>query len=228
MAHIQSPDHFRNRTEIALEIVDSKKYIPTNSPDVRPIVFDEEILNATLLNINLNIKFFEKFLFGLGLSNDIGLNMTTEYQFFDFSQNDSGWISSFFSSVNLTQRSPGNSNSKDQIPIKNYRWSGGVQSVNGGFSLGYKMNQFFMSYLGFAHNQTWINTRIQQYPNSDGSDLGGIYNQYYDIYSRSVGFGLQCTYKKFYFKPQIDIIDFQTKNKNEQFILSSISFVITE
>ena len=232
LAHIQSPDHFRNRAEIRLDIENSKIYVPTNGPDNRPIVYDEEILNSMLMNLNVNIRFFEKFIFGLGLTNDVGFNLIAEYQLFDFSKDHNGWISSAYLNANVTGRSRqennSNSSADPKIPEKYYRSSGGLQSVNGGLSLGYKINQHVTPYVGFAHNQTWIYTRIEQYKNADGSNLGGIYNQYYDIYSRSVGFGFQIAFKKYYLKPQLDFVDFQSRNKNEQYLLSSVTLAITE
>jgi hypothetical protein len=230
LAHIQAPDRFNNKAEIILNIEKSKNYVPTNNPDNRPLVFDEEVLNSVLMNLNVNVRFFEKVIFGLGLTNDIGLNLVAECQLFDISKNNKGWISSVYSNVNLTSRGEGNSNSSNdpQIPKKYYKFSGGMQSVNGGLSLGYKINQYVTPYIGFAHNQTWIYTRIEQYKNADSSSLGGIYDQYYDVYSRSVGFGFQIVLKKYDLKPQLDFVDFQSRNKNEQYVLSSITLAITE
>lgn len=222
-AQIQSPDRFRSSGHIGIGLSDSKQYVPTTDRDGNPLVFDSEVLNSMVMNTSLDIVLKKKFIFGLGLTSDIGFNIISEYQLFDLTENDVGFVSSIYSNVNLTDRSRP-ANPSDKIPKEYNKWSGGVQSVNAGLSFGYRFNPNLTTYIGIAHNQTWINTKIEQFVNSNVGNSGGIYSEYFDVYSRSIGFGLEYHLLDVYLKPQIDFVNFQTKSGIEQnFVLSSIS-----
>lgn len=222
-AQIQSPDRFRSSGHIGIGLSDSKQYVPTTDRDGNPLVFDSEVLNSMVMNTSLDIVFKKKFLFGLGLTSDGGYNIISEYQLFDLTENDLGFVSSFFSNVNLTHRSS-TPNQSEKVPKENNKWFGGVQSVNGGISLGYRSNPNLTTYVGIALNQTWIHTAIEQFGSQSIPNSGGMYNEYFDVYSRSIGFGLEYHLLDVYLKPQVDFVNFQTKSGIEQnFVLSSIS-----
>lgn len=227
MSHIQSPDRFRSGGHVGLELSDSKQYVPTNDRDGNPIVFDSEVLNSMVLNMSADVIFFKKFIFGLGLSSDIGVNIVSEYQLFDLTAEGIGFMSSVYSNVNLTDRS--NPQGVTKIPKENNKWSGGVQSVNGGWSLGYRFNPNLTTYVGIAYNQTWINTKIEQFVSPSESDSGRIYYEYFDVYSRSLGFGIEFIKGPIYLKPQIEFVNFQPKSGFEQnFVMSSLSLGFLE
>lgn len=222
-AQIQSPDRFRSSGHIGIGLSDSKQYVPTTNRDGNPLVFDSEILNSMVMNTSLDLVFKKKFIFGLGLTSDGGLNIISEYQLFDLTEDDVGYVSSIYSNVNLSHKS-GYPNQSEKIPKEHNKWWGGSQSVNGGLSSGYRFNPNLTTYVGIAINQTWMHTAIEQFANTNNGNLGGIYNEYFDVYSRAIGFGLEYHLRNIYFKPQLDFVNFQTKTGIEQnFVLSSIS-----
>lgn len=230
LANVKSPEVIRKtQKQINFSYIQAKKIVSTDDASQRPPVFVNTVEGSLgLYNADFNYGLFDRVAVGALISSDIGFAFQTEYQFLaPQGEVGNGWASSvyFTGGFSSTSRS---GDQKGTFGPGGYPWKGSMTmtSQNYGLSVGYRPNENWMTYLGYATNTFSTNTKIEQSVDTTGTDLGGTYTQNNTGRSKSLGLGFQFDFTRLHIKPVIHQTEFEYPNNSESATTVSLTLSV--